>query len=124
MEGYFAKDNFLFKDELTTESANNNENNHVFGCADEETGEFYNQQADGIIGIGSTPYSDPPNILETEYLENRIQGSRFALCLGHDGGKLTFGDWNSDLHLKSNGPQQGFNIIKTESLGSNAWDKQ
>lgn len=76
---------------------------HTFGCASTETGEFYNQEADGIIGFGSGAYdstkNDPPNILQTERLENRIKSLVFSICLGHNGGEMTFGDWNKYLHL-------------------------
>lgn len=79
---------------------------HVIGCADTETGEFYNQEADGIIGFGSITHDqsngDPPNILETERLEGRIKSLVFSICLGHNGGEMTFGDWNKDLHLDKN----------------------
>lgn len=76
---------------------------HTFGCASTETGEFYNQEADGIIGFGSNSYdatkNDPPNILQTERLEGRIKSLVFSICLGHNGGEMTFGDWNKYLHL-------------------------
>lgn len=76
---------------------------HIFGCANTETGEFYNQEVDGIIGFGSNTYEetkgDPPNILQTERLEGRIKSLVFSICLGHNGGEMTFGDWNKYLHL-------------------------
>lgn len=79
---------------------------HVFGCATTETGEFYNQEVDGIIGFGSTMVGknsgDPPNILSTEHLEGRIKSLVFSICLGHNGGEMTFGDWNKFRHLDDN----------------------
>ena len=76
---------------------------HTFGCAKTETGEFYNQEVDGIIGFGSNTYdtskADPPNILQTERLEGRIKSLVFSICLGHNGGEMTFGDWNKYRHL-------------------------
>ena len=99
--GYFGKDKFVFENELGHSSSKHMK--HTFGCATTETGEFYNQEVDGIIGFGSNTYSitkaDPPNILQTERLEGRIKSLVFSLCLGHNGGEMSFGDWNKYLHL-------------------------
>ncbi len=49
--GYYVFDDFKFENELEDNSLNYK---HIFGCANEETGEFYEQVADGILGIGVT----------------------------------------------------------------------
>lgn len=97
---------------------------HVFGCAMTETGEFYNQEVDGIIGFGSTMITknsgDPPNILSTEHLEGRIKSLVFSICLGHNGGELTFGDWNKFKHLddskKLKNKDENPNRVKVEDV--------
>jgi len=57
---------------------------HVFGCAEIENGMFYDQEADGIIGIGVKgdihPFN-PPNIIDSELAENRIATDIVSLCL-------------------------------------------
>ena len=115
-------DSFLFKNELPGKSKD-----HIFGCANKETGEFYTQKADGIIGFGSQLYrensSNPPNIIETELYEGRMTQHTFSLCFGHNGGQLTLGDWNSFLHLNKE-DENKISVIKTTSLGSNPWGSQ
>lgn len=126
-------DAFLFENELPDASdpdagkAGTHDKHHIFGCAQRETGEFYNQKADGIIGMGSEKFHEnsmnPPNIIETEFHEKRIQEPTFAICFGHDGGALNFGDWNSWLHLDADDPKR-FTTIHTDSLGTYPWASQ
>ena len=47
-DGYFVEDFVKFGMEENKEK----DQNFVFGCAVKETGEFYKQKADGILGIG------------------------------------------------------------------------
>ncbi len=51
-DGYYAIDNFIFENEI--EKNHSKKYNHIFGCAMKETGEFYSQEVDGIIGFGVT----------------------------------------------------------------------
>jgi hypothetical protein len=98
--GYFGTDVFKFESERESDSVRNY--NHVFGCAMKETGEFYTQEVDGIIGIGvlnPLEYSLPPTIIDTEILEGRIPRSHFAICVAHNGGRMRFGKTNDHLHL-------------------------
>lgn len=41
----------------------------------------------------------PPTILEIEQQEKRIDGQMFSICVAPDGGALSFGNWNSKLHV-------------------------
>lgn len=101
--GYFGIDNFLFENELNDGEKTKN-HRHIFGCAMKETGEFYTQEADGIIGIGvaqTTRTINPPTILDIELMEKRIDKQTFAICIAKNGGEFSLGDWNSALHLPS-----------------------
>lgn len=98
--GFFAVDKFLFENELMKDNVRNYD--HVFGCAMKETGEFYSQEVDGIIGIGvlnQIEYAIPPTIIDTEILEGRMQKSFFSICIAHMNGIMKFGGQNKQLHL-------------------------
>lgn len=61
----------------------------VFGCETQETGEIYNQAADGILGLGNSPVSIINQLAEAGVIEDT-----FALCFGgvQGGGALLLGD--------------------------------
>ena len=103
--GYVIKDIILFQNELN--SINNTSKSHLISCAIEETGEFATQAVDGIMGFG--PYSEltkieSPTLLEVEFRDGRIDSKVFSICLGHNGGQLMVGDWNTALHLPGEKP--------------------
>lgn len=47
--GFFAEDEVRFAEEPEGDK----DHLFVFGCANKETGEFFKQEADGILGIGA-----------------------------------------------------------------------
>ena len=103
-QGYYAQDVVSLSDEPISKDKHS-DSLHVFGCANVETGEFFYQKVDGIMGFGGrafprgVPNSEPPSFLQLEYLEGRIKENSFSMCLGHNGGSLTVGGWNNALHL-------------------------
>ena len=103
-EGYFAVDRFLFEGEMPEPKVKDAKFDHIFGCATRESGEFYSQEVDGIIGFGVKKIGDrPPSIIDIEQKERRIKGPAFSICMAHDGGVMNFGNWNSKRHI---GPQK------------------
>lgn len=95
--GFLAVDNFKFKSEADSHFPKK----MIFGCALRETGLFKTQKADGIIGFGipskKAYYFHPPTILEDE----NSRPSVFSICIGKNGGRISLGDWNKDLHRKN-----------------------
>lgn len=116
--GLIGMDNFVFKNEL--DSKEKIDKRHIFGCANKETGEFFNQKVDGIIGFGQygkRSVLEPPTLLEVEAQQRRIENKIFSICLGDNGGQLTLGDWNFDRHL--NGTVRQFVDCSAKN-----WDEQ
>ena len=92
--GYFVEDEFSLEDSEDWGRV-------VFGCITKETGLFYTQEAEGIIGIASNPFEEgerPPNPLETAIINGKTNHNRFFLCISPNGGVLNFEDWNYSRH--------------------------
>jgi hypothetical protein len=116
--GLIGIDNFVFENELGSDDQV--DKRHLFGCANTETGEFFDQKVDGIIGFGQygkRSFHEPPTLLEIESKEKRLENKIFSICLGGNGGQLTLGDWNYDRHL--NGTVRQF-----IDCSSKNWDEQ
>lgn len=77
----------------------NNMHKGIFGCVTSESGMFYDQAADGILGLGlSTNNSYPPDIIQIQQSQGRLDSGVFSLCFGHDGGYMTMGGYDRSKH--------------------------
>lgn len=62
----------------------------VFGCENSETGDLFNQHADGIMGLGRGPLS-----IMDQLVEKGVIGDSFSLCyggMGVGGGAMVLGE--------------------------------
>ena len=77
--GYYAKDVVRFKNELGDVNKDD-EYKGIFGCAMEESGLFYHQEVDGIMGLGNTTLrtsyliSSQPSTISYGYRERNRKG--------------------------------------------------
>ena len=55
-----------------------------------------------MIGFGPSEHrsnTHPPTIVDIEKSEDRIESKSFSVCIGENGGRLSFGGMNEKLHL-------------------------
>jgi hypothetical protein len=100
-QGRLGKDTFVFMQEL--DSNDTSSKDHIFGCASKESGDFFTQKVDGIIGFGksiSKNQIEPPTLIDIEFLKGNISNRILSVCLGENGGQATLGDWNYDKHME------------------------
>lgn len=96
--GHFAEDQFIFENETRRDTP---ELTHIFGCITDEKALFFDQKANGVLGLGVRPRgaNSPPTIVEAEHTQQRAPNPQFSLCLAHSGGRLRFGALNTERHL-------------------------
>lgn len=66
-----------------------------------ETGLFRTQLANGIMGLASTTNSKltKPNFIDALFSSQKSKSKNFSMCLGTNGGYLTFGGYNANKHI-------------------------
>ena len=64
-----------------------------------ETKLFFTQEADGIMGLGKPLPSEVDSLPTALFKAAKVENDMFALCLGHDGGHFTIGNFDDSLHL-------------------------
>ena len=98
--GFFGQDILKLQNEPKSEGS---DLTHFIGCATQETGEFYKQKIDGIIGFGVSQQNGlfPPTFVDLEYKKSNIKNNSFSICLSSNGGFLNIGGWNTQFHLKN-----------------------
>ena len=73
-----------------------------FGCVSRETNLFYEQAADGILGMGMSSglgVKTQVPIYEAMMKSGIISKNMFNICLGKDGGYFQIGGYNTDYLL-------------------------
>lgn len=74
-----------------------------FGCVNKETNLFYDQAADGILGMGMSHNLDfhgQKPIYEAMFDAGVIPKKMFNICLGKNGGFFQFGGYQQELLLE------------------------
>lgn len=105
----------------------------MFGCTENEPGQFKTQRANGIMGLRSTSndYKFSPNIMDIFSIKKDVKDDSFSLCHGDVGGFLTLGGFNEHKHIKGEivqsiewiqGSNYGINIENFEIEGDKSTD--
>ena len=81
-----------------------------FGCEDSETGLFRTQHVDGIMGMSATEDTLPHQLLAQKVTTTRV----FALCFSNDGGVMTLGGFDTNIHRLPKEPIKFVKLIKTK----------
>eukprot|EP00798_Chlamydomonas_sp_ICE-L_P005797 gene5797-6078_t len=83
-EGAMLVDTFQFPDKAGKDVQ------VAFGCEEREEGMIYDQQADGIMGMGNNDYA-----LHSQIAAQNVMEDKFSLCFGFpSGGNMLLGDVN------------------------------
>lgn len=56
--------------------------------------------------LSADPDTNPPDIVQNSFLEQRAANAAFSLCFGHNGGYFTLGNYNKTHHLAGAAPEE------------------
>ena len=87
LSGYWFTDNV----QLGDTGEENIPAKSFLGCHTSETNLFFTQSVNGILGLAPRSSRSHPSILESLFVDERIDKSIFSLCIAHEGGELTVG---------------------------------
>ena len=113
-EGFLVEDQMYFGDNF---HSGHDAFMFTFGCVSKETNLFYEQKADGILGMGmahTMAISSQMPIYEAMFRSQVISKRMFNICLGKNGGYFQVGGYNRKNHTE---PIKWFSMIDKE--GSN-----
>ena len=81
-----------------------------FGCEDSESGLFRTQHVDGIMGMSATMDTLPHQLVAQKVTSTRV----FALCFSKDGGIMTLGGFDPNIHRLPKEPIKFVKLIKSK----------
>lgn len=95
LSGYWFTDNV----QLGDAGEENIPAKSFLGCHTSETNLFLTQSVNGILGLAPRSSRSHPSILESLFVDERINKSIFSLCIAHEGGELTVGGLPDSVEL-------------------------